>query len=505
MKLPTPTSMRAIAFRAGVPLLALGAGVGGASAVTAMTPPTYQATASVLVTSDDSGSKDRSQYPEPNVAQALVPTVVRLAESGTVAQATAGEAHLPTSEVVGRISAQAQPDVQIVTLKATAGTAPRAAVIANAMARALSAQLRHRPLGANSSLRTQQLDQAAPAEQPVEPKPLLNAALGGTLGLFAGLGLVSLRRNRDDQLYSTADIESELESLVLAGIPRISPWLSRRGVREVYRRADIGNAVRTAVATLAAVSSDASCRRLLVTSVRDDDGKALLTALLGLGLIEQHESVTLVEGQLHQPALTRHFPEFHERTLQEWLDASVVPTPAALLGKERLTVIPGEPTDPQHSAALFRGDAFPRVLDRLAEHNDVVLMHAPPVLGSADFAALARHADAVILVVRARSTPTHETRRAMRVLQLIGARTAGVVLTDARDREHRAPRRPSTVFGSPLPEPGERTRTSPRLPADLPRPALTAHPSVPDHPDPAVPSGDGDNSQHRNRKGISHE
>ncbi|MDF2257455.1 polysaccharide biosynthesis tyrosine autokinase [Streptantibioticus ferralitis] len=431
--------------------------------------------------------------------------MVRLAESDTVARATALEAHLTTNLVAGHVTANAQPDVQIVTLKATADTASRAATIANAMAHVLNAQLGHRQLGANAYLRAQQLDQATPTQQPVEPKPLLNAALGGTLGLFAGLGLVSLRRSRDDRLYSAADIESELGTLVLAGIPRISPWLSRRGVHEAHRRTDVGNSIRTAVATLAAVSPDSSCQRLLVTSVRNDDGKATLTALLALGLIEQHEHVTLVEGQLHHPALTHHFPEPHEHTLQEWLDAAIVPSPSALLSKPQLTVIPGERTDPQHSAALFRGDAFPRVLDHLAKHNDVVLMHAPPVLGSADFAALARHADAVVLVVRAGATRGREARRALRVLRLIGAHIAGVVITEAAGGEQWARRRPSPDLRSPDMASGRPATNTPRLPTSPPHPALEAVESMNNHSDSTISSGEGETPSRKNRKGPSHE
>lgn len=475
-RLHTPT-IRKAAFRAGVPLLTACAAAGGATAVTALTPPTYQATASVVVTSSVPASRDHFAGNEPNNVQSLIPTVLRLAESDTVAGAAAATAHLPLDAVVGHVAASAQPDVQIVTLKAKARVASRAAAIANAMAGALGGQLTRRPLGPDIRLTSQVLDQATVPQRPVEPKPLLNGALGGLLGLFFGLGLVSLRTNRDDRLYSLADTESELGTLILAGVPRLSPWLARYGPRAAYRRSDIGDAVRTAVATLCATFPSAPGRRLLVTSARSDDGKEMLTALLALGLAEQYDHVTLVEGQLHRPAMARHFPETADRTLQSMLGADTVPAPRSLLNTPGLYVVPGKAARPQESAALFRGEGFPRVLKTLAERDSVVVMHAPPVLGSADFAALARHADAVILVTQAGATRAREARRALEVLRLTGTQVAGVVVMNAEDGGHRTGGRPSSRAAAAAAREDTHPRTpalptAPRLPAV--RPAETA-------------------------------
>ena len=443
--------LRGAAFRVGVPLLTLCAGVGGAAVVTALTPPTYQASASVVVTNDSGGEADRTQNPPANTAQALIPTVVRLAQSATVARATADQAHVPLRLVSGHVTASAQPDVQIVTLTARASTPARAAGIANAMARVLNARLVHKSLGGGNTLTVQQLDEAAPPQTPVLPNHLLNAALGGLLGLLGGLGIVSWRTRRDDRLHSPTDVESELGALVLSGVPPLTSWQANRGARDIYHRAGVADSIRMAVATLAAVSPASPCHRLLVTSVRNDDGKALLAALLALGLVEQHEHVTLVEGQLHQPALTRHFPEAVTPTLQEMLASDPLPAQPALPAAPRLSVIAGEPIDRQRSAALFRSEVFPRVLDHLSEASDVLVMHAPPVLGSADFAALARHADAVVLTVKAGSTRTEEARRALHVLQLVGTRMAGVVITDAAEAGVWARRRPDTALAPSVP------------------------------------------------------
>ncbi|WP_149827494.1 polysaccharide biosynthesis tyrosine autokinase [Streptomyces tailanensis] len=479
-------SPRATGFRVAVPLLMLGVGVGGAGLVTALTPPTYQAQASVLVT----GTATRTapsrvdQAMLQSATQSLMPTVVRLAKSNTVALATAAEAGLPADLVTDSIDADAQPNVQIITLTAKAGTPKRASAIANALARTLETQLTRRPLSGETLLRVKgrQLDRAAPPRQPVQPQPLLNAAVGGLLGLISGFGLVSFRENRDDRLYSPGEMESELGTLTLAVVPRLSSRLKRRGARMVYDHADFRAATRTAIGALAAVSPPTRCKRVLITSVRDDDGKTMVATLLALGLAEQHEQVTLVEGQLHSPTLARHFPEVREHTLQDMLGRDSAPVHHPLITHPRLCVIPAQTTNPQNSAALLRSQNFTRFLDDVADRNDMVLVNAPPVLGSPDFAALARQCDVVILVARAGHTSGRDAGRVLQLLQRIDTPIAGLIVTDTPE-DRRRDRRPPT----PLPEPpdssGDRLPPA-RTPQNLGR-ARAAHqaftPTAADH------------------------
>ncbi|MGP3924099.1 hypothetical protein [Streptomyces sp. 8N616] len=475
-----------VARRAGIPLLMLCAGAGGAHAVTELTPPTYESKASILLISNVSASKERTPMPYPGTTQTLVPTVVRLGESDTVARATAAATRLPAELVSGHIDADAQPDVQIVTLTASAGTGARSATIANAAARAVSAHLERRPLSADGSIKAQPLDEAAPPRRPVTPDPLLNGALGSLLGLLTGMGVVSLRDRLDDRMYSTVEIESELGALSLAVVPRLSHRLRRRGARMAYQRADIADSIRTAVATLAAVPPAQTCQRLLVTGVSSDDGDAVPAVLLALGMTEQHERVTLVEGELHRPTVARHFPEAHRQTLQELLDADGALSPQPVITSDRLCVVPAEPTDPQCSAALFRSKAFEKVLAHIADRNDVMLVHAPPLLGNADAAALARHTDAVILVVRAGATRARHAHRALHLLRKIGTPIAGILILDSTSGEAHAK---GGAAGPLATAPGH-------LPSRLLRPAFHGAHATERSDDPATRNGAGPLSPH---------
>ncbi|MDJ0341174.1 hypothetical protein QMK19_07250 [Streptomyces sp. H10-C2] len=396
--------------------------------MTVLTPKTYEAQASMLITGGAAGS------PSGILAQSLVPTIARLAETREVALGAATQAGLPDSQVIGHITAASQPGMQIITLTARAGAAEKSATIVNAAAHFLSTNLPTWLSKEKDAPTVQVLDKATSPMRPVTPIPLLNYALGGLLGLLTGIGFTSMHRRLDDRLRWPTQIEAELGLPVLAAISGLPRWLTRRGARSAYRRKRVAGAVREAVATLTVLTHASNHKRLLVTGVREDGNRAMVTALLALGLAERHDRVTLIDGHLRRSALSRHFPETAEHSLQQVLTDAVTPLPQQLASPATLSVLAAESTDALQGARLLRSQPFAQLLDKAATQSDVLLVHAPAVLDSADIAVLANHTDAAVIMVRAGTTRTAEARRAVLLLQRLGTPIVGVLIISATGR-----------------------------------------------------------------------
>jgi capsular polysaccharide biosynthesis protein len=407
-----------------VVILAVGAGLCGAQLITALTPPTYQAQASVLVIG----------------GSAVMPTIAGLAESREVAIEAAHDTGLPPGLVIGHVSTDSQPGLQIITLTARADRPDRAAAVANATAHALGVRVAAEPLDASPTglVTVHTLDNAAPPSTPVTPLPMLNDVIGALLGLLAGLGAFSLRRRFDDALTGPDQIEAELRLPILAAVPEIPRRLSRRGARSVYRRKRIAASIGEACTLLSALAHAAGHHRLLITDVGVRD-PAMPSALLALGLAERHDHVTLIDAQVCRSTLSKHFPEAGEHALQHLVDNVAENLPKRLETQPALTVVPARHTEGRDGMSLPRGHGFARLLADATDNSDLVLVHAPAALENADIARLANSTDSAVLVIQAGVTRAADANRAVLLLQRLGSPIAGVLVIGSYSVRRSAP------------------------------------------------------------------
>ncbi|WP_422770517.1 hypothetical protein ACN28C_28045 [Plantactinospora sp. WMMC1484] len=408
-----------------IPVLTLLAGVAGAQVVTLVVPRSYEATASVMVVPQKS---ERGGAAGLAIAQNLAPTVARLAESRQVAADAAATLGLHEELVAGRIRGASEPGLQIVTIRATAPTGPRAAAIANAITEALGHEVGELRIGGESPIATELFDRAAPPRTPVTPKPLLNLALGGLAGLLVGLALTSVRNRFDTRLRRPDQIEESLRLPVLCALPRL-PRRPTTQALPVHERPEVAAAVGSAVATLSVLTAASPRCRILVTGIRDSTSVDLVAGLLALGFARHGRSTTLVEGRTTQPTLARLFPGSERCALQQVIAGDRVPEPVS--GVASLAVVPADPIGRSFGAQPPDSERIGALLDELAERSGAVVTTASPLLTGTDLPVLARHADAVLLVVHANRTRKGEASRATLLLQRLDVPLLGVLVVGA--------------------------------------------------------------------------
>jgi succinoglycan biosynthesis transport protein ExoP len=97
-------------------------------------------------------------------------------------------------------------------------------------------------------------------------------------------------------------------------------------------------------------------------------------------------------------------------------------------------VLPAGPVPPNPSE-LLSSPRVQKLLDDLGQRVDMVLLDSPPVLPVTDALLVSRCADALLLVTSAGVTSRHAVRRAVELLQQVGAPLRGIVLNGAGERE----------------------------------------------------------------------
>lgn len=155
-------------------------------------------------------------------------------------------------------------------------------------------------------------------------------------------------------------------------------------------------------------------KTVLITSALPQDGKSTIALNLASSLCEHGKKrVLLVEGDLHRPSLALQLGLKPGPGLVECLASDVNPIPLIHrlepLGWYLLKA-GGNCINPTE---LLQSGALPGLLARLSPHFDWILFDSPPVIPVTDALAIARDADAILMVVRAGSTSREAVQRSL--------------------------------------------------------------------------------------------
>ena len=281
-------------------------------------------------------------------------------------------------------------------------------------------------------------DVIAPADlpsAPSSPNPPLETALGGFVGLFAGIVLAYFRDRTDERIRSLPEVEQIFGVPVLAILhDRPAP---RRGRRRAPQRSIVAEApdsreaapFRTLGAAVARRIEQHNIQTLLIAGVSDYRISAVTAGNLSVVLAQMGRKTTLVSGNVRTPEVHELFNVPNEGGLGAALARRVPSTEAAVETQvPGLRVVPAGPTD--STIMVVQGRDVLSVLADLAVDADVSVLDAPALRAHSDGLTLAQFVDAVVLVVDA-SHDTHAQLAQVAVdLDAVAARVLGVVLVN---------------------------------------------------------------------------
>src|SRR6185437_6378313 len=172
-----------------------------------------------------------------------------------------------------------------------------------------------------------------------------------------------------------------------------------------------------------------------VTSAVAGEGKTLSALLASHALAtSSRRPVLLVECDWDRPTLSRdlHLPA--SPGLSEWLRGTTDRSDVRHQFMPNLTVVPAGLGGPDAMTALAELQR-PELHERLADPDELMILDLPSVLGSYYGTLAARLAEALLLVVRAGSTPSSFVTRAIEELKQM--RIEGIILNQVQTRTPR--------------------------------------------------------------------
>jgi capsular exopolysaccharide synthesis family protein len=150
-------------------------------------------------------------------------------------------------------------------------------------------------------------------------------------------------------------------------------------------------------------------RVLVLTSASPKEGKTTVVSNLSIAVAEINQRVLVIDADMRRPRLHGVFNVDNKLGLSNLLmeasplTAAQVEAACAPTQVSRLFVLPSG-SSRTHASSLLHSERLSELLKLAREQFDTVIIDTPPMVNIADARMLARHADALILIVRSGST-----------------------------------------------------------------------------------------------------
>jgi Mrp family chromosome partitioning ATPase len=263
----------------------------------------------------------------------------------------------------------------------------------------------------------------------VRPEPAQAAFVAVLAGLIGGVLLAFLREALDTRARSTREVRERLAAPVLGRLPAAG-----RGRRRAALMDEAAWSLRTSVEL---ANAELGARVIMVTGSAPSAGASTVAVHLGRALARGGRRVALVDLDLSHRSIGSDLgrrdddPGVADVLAGDVaLDQAFVPIEDAD-GPGSLVVLPPGRAGQGRSAVLHGRVIAGRLLEDVRERADIVLVHAPALVGSGEAMALTATVDALLVVVRLGATRRAALTELRRNLDASPAPVLGVAVTGA--------------------------------------------------------------------------
>lgn len=413
------------------------AGVVVAGGWSLLQPRVYTASASGFVAAQ--GATDLGTSLVGNqLAQSKVKSYLDIGSWRSVAEYAIRELQLAETPeaLVGQVRVTNPANTVILQVSASASTPESARDLAEVWLRGIVHQVEQIEASSGGSAPVTVIpgDSARLPTAPSSPNTRLNLALGGLIGLAAGLGYALVRDRMDQRIRSAVQVERATGLAVVAGLPLESSLAKRPQLlpvgdaRQRHDLVPLTEAFRGLRTNLQYMSVDDPPRAIVVTSPLPNDGKSFTAANLALTIAAAGQRVIVIDGDLRRPSVAGIFGLPDEAGLSDVLAGRATAAEVLQPGHPTyaLEVLAAGPIPPNPSEIL--GSERMRHLIAELSRDALVIIDSPPLLPVTDGAVLSTRADGALLVVSTGRTTYDMLTSALELLEKAKGKPLGIVL-----------------------------------------------------------------------------
>ena len=271
------------------------------------------------------------------------------------------------------------------------------------------------------------IDVAKLPDRPSRPNLAVNILLGLLVGGLAGIMAVAGLEQIDEGISDPSELQDKLGLPLLGAVPIVTGENPASAMNRP--RSPLAESYLAVQASLELSTTRGIPRSLAITSSRPREGKSTTAMALAQSLARGNRKVILVDADMRAPSVHAAFGLANDSGVSNFL-AGNDNLARAIQPSDRpnLSVLPAGPPPP-NAAELLSGAAMQKLIARLLDQFDHVIIDAPPVVGLADAALVGAAVEGVVFVVEARSMRVSQARNALRRLAMAKTSIIGAVLT----------------------------------------------------------------------------
>lgn len=193
-------------------------------------------------------------------------------------------------------------------------------------------------------------------------------------------------------------------------------------------KSPIAEAYRTLRTNIQFSNVDGDLKTLCVTSSGPGEGKTTTVTNLAETFAQAGNRVLIIDADLRRPRVHKVFKLSNHKGLTNVLANQYSIDDVTQVTGTEVTVMTSGPIPPNPSE-LLGSQKMKDIITQLKQLYDVIIIDSPPVGVVTDAAILSTSVDGTILVVASGKTEIDGAKRAKQLLENVGARIVGVVMT----------------------------------------------------------------------------